>query len=471
MGKKTIILSGIILLALALRLVFLNQSFWLDEAAQVLESKRPLTEQFSIVSDFHPPGFHLLLHFWMMAGSNEIWIRLLPVLLGVGSIFLVFLLGKALLGEKAGLLAAFFLAIGPYHLWYSQEARPYMLFVFFSVLSTWLLVSRRWVWYAVSVAVLLYSLYFAPFLLIAHIVAAAMWYRNDRWKMAAGLFAGSFLFFPWIPSFLSQLKVGSSGIFSGWTSVVSVDPVKTIPLTFAKFIFGRGSIENNILYGLVIFPVFALFLFSCLSLHRKKEGKKLLVFFFIPFLSAIAASFAVPVVAPQRLIFLLPFFYLLLAGGVISLRGRAKDAALIAVIVISIAGVIQYYTDEAVKREQWRQSVAYIETQEKTPALAVFLFPDPFAPWQWYSKGKVDAIGIAPRFIVEDADLLRLVSVADNYGRIYLFQYLSGLTDPQESTRAYLGSHGYAEADIRNFPGVGFIYVFESRNKNQESRE
>ena len=52
----------ILFLALILRLVNLDQSFWLDEAAQVIESSRPLNQQFNLAADFHPPLYHLFLH-------------------------------------------------------------------------------------------------------------------------------------------------------------------------------------------------------------------------------------------------------------------------------------------------------------------------------------------------------------------------------------------------------------------------
>ena len=50
-----------IFLGFLLRIVNLNQSFWLDEAAQVIESARPLSEQLNIAADFHPPpaGFNV----------------------------------------------------------------------------------------------------------------------------------------------------------------------------------------------------------------------------------------------------------------------------------------------------------------------------------------------------------------------------------------------------------------------------
>ena len=48
----------IIVGALLLRLILINSSFWLDEAAQALESIRPLSQQLQIQNDFQPPLYH-----------------------------------------------------------------------------------------------------------------------------------------------------------------------------------------------------------------------------------------------------------------------------------------------------------------------------------------------------------------------------------------------------------------------------
>ena len=89
----------ILIIGFILRSIGLNQSLWLDEAAQALESIRPLNQQFDIVGDFQPPLFHLLLHFWLYLGKNEIFLRLLPVLIGVLTIFVIYKLAY-ILGNK-----------------------------------------------------------------------------------------------------------------------------------------------------------------------------------------------------------------------------------------------------------------------------------------------------------------------------------------------------------------------------------
>ena len=450
----------ILLLAFGLRLVNLNQSFWLDEAAQVIESARSLSEQFSIISDFHPPLFHLILHFWMILGSSEVWIRLLPILLGVATVYLVYKLGYSLGKEREGQLAALFLTISPYHLWYSQEARPYMLFVFCSLFSTLMLLRKKWLMYILMTALLMYSLYFAPFVIIGQFCYLVFFEKKNLKQFLKCLLAVIILYLPWLPEFFKQLELGTSGLFSGWTDIVSVNPWKTVPLTFAKFIFGKGTIDNIFFYALVIAPVFLVFLYSLAKTVRENTGKVLTVFFFLPFASAFLVSLIVPVAAPQRLIFLLPIFYLIIAKGILRMLPVKKLLAIIAVIVTGIAGITDYYTNPYVQREEWRQAVEFVEGSGDDKTLVLFVFPSPFAPYLWYEKGTIEAKGIAPKFILDDNDLANLQPEVNNKNRIYLFQYLTGLTDPKEKTRAFLSENGFANRDTKDFPGVGFVYIY-----------
>ena len=65
MNKKLLL---ILLLALILRLISLNQSLWLDEGIQwwavtTFPLKHLITEY--IRGDFNPPLFHTILYFWV----------------------------------------------------------------------------------------------------------------------------------------------------------------------------------------------------------------------------------------------------------------------------------------------------------------------------------------------------------------------------------------------------------------------
>ena len=68
-------------------------------------------------------------------GSGEAVLRLVPALAGTGTIPLFYLLGREFHNRETGLVAATLLAISSFHIYYSQEARPYTVFLFFFSLA------------------------------------------------------------------------------------------------------------------------------------------------------------------------------------------------------------------------------------------------------------------------------------------------------------------------------------------------
>ncbi|EKD52964.1 MAG: hypothetical protein ACD_61C00186G0001, partial [uncultured bacterium] len=72
----------ITILGLVLRLILSGQSFWLDEGASLMFAKLSLPQLVdAIKTDFHPPIFYSLLHFWLpLAGRTE-WLIRLPFII------------------------------------------------------------------------------------------------------------------------------------------------------------------------------------------------------------------------------------------------------------------------------------------------------------------------------------------------------------------------------------------------------
>ncbi len=71
------------------------------------------------------------------------------------SIPLLFLVVRAWLDERVALLAAAAMTVSPFHVWYSQEARPYALLLFLSLIALYCLQQAlarpgRWQWKAAT---------------------------------------------------------------------------------------------------------------------------------------------------------------------------------------------------------------------------------------------------------------------------------------------------------------------------------
>lgn len=174
-----------------------------------------------------PPLFFLLLWAWdALAGGSVVADRVLALWFGVLSVAVVYQLGRTLIDERTGLIAATLLASNAFLLHYMHEIRGYTAYVFFSALAAWFYwlirqrVHRRWLRWAfpLSIAGVLYAHYIG----IA-VVAGIFFYHvlferpdyvlqkrriiaSDRWARVLRLwFNGCLLYTPWIAVLLVSL--------------------------------------------------------------------------------------------------------------------------------------------------------------------------------------------------------------------------------------------------------------------------
>ena len=138
-----LLLGGILLVAAVLRLWKLGQvPFMHDEFSALFRLKfdsfRDLIQYGVCENDSHPAGVQVFLYYWTkLVGWNEFWVKLPFALMGIGSIYLIYVIGKQWFNRKAGLLAAAFFAVSQLTVFYSQIARPYSAGLFFVLLMTY----------------------------------------------------------------------------------------------------------------------------------------------------------------------------------------------------------------------------------------------------------------------------------------------------------------------------------------------
>jgi len=176
------VLPLILALALGLRLYRLDaESPWCDEVLTLAHLPAPSLNAFfhaAYTEDPVPqlaPLDYVLEYAWSTrAGASPGALRLLSVLLGLGTIGMIYLIGHRLYGSFAGLAAAWGLAVSLPHIYFSQEIRFYALFVLLASISLWGMIRGlqerdRWSWTAhlLSNALLLWTHTFAPLLLFA----------------------------------------------------------------------------------------------------------------------------------------------------------------------------------------------------------------------------------------------------------------------------------------------------------------
>jgi uncharacterized membrane protein len=220
--KDKVGLLGIVLIGILLRVVFIGQqSFWHDEVVQVRTASFPaaaiIQNQYSY--EVLPPVSFLTLHYWMsLGGQSETWVRLLFALIGILTLPVVFLIGRDLFDRKVGLLAALLLAVNPYHIWYSQEARPYIFMICFCAWHVWFFIrswragGRYWAGFFIFALLALYSHPFAALSLGVEFLVAAAGNRNRKfWKYYFGVLVSAGLFYvPYIIHFVVRVSACSA---------------------------------------------------------------------------------------------------------------------------------------------------------------------------------------------------------------------------------------------------------------------
>lgn len=215
------LLMMLALVAFGLRVYRLDfQPLWWDEGISVyLANADVATILRNRAQDVHPPLYFGLLKAWVLAASSRPFaVRYLSAMIGTLAVTALYPLVRRVSGVRAGLVATGLLALSPFAIYHSQEARMYPAAVLLAILTTYLLVrlrhdiqlSRRrslslWALYALLTTCALLTHYYLIFLPIAQGVYVLLWRRRDlaRWLGASALAA--VLYAPWLLAVVQQL--------------------------------------------------------------------------------------------------------------------------------------------------------------------------------------------------------------------------------------------------------------------------
>lgn len=249
------ILLGIVVVAAALRFATLtSQSYWLDESQAAHELSLSFGAMLHAWSgyEWNPPLYEIVAWPWAkLLGTGPAALRALSAIFGIAVVALLYLCGRELVSRRAGLAAAALAAVNPFMIWYSQEAREYMLMALLCTASLLFFarafnrrptVRRDLLCWAVLSALAVLTMYFSGFLVAAE--GLALVYRLRSRPSVAALLAQAVVLAPWIPHVVPQLKHPATFI----TSQGLVTRMQQVPVTFALNTLYKGPLVQ---YGLV----------------------------------------------------------------------------------------------------------------------------------------------------------------------------------------------------------------------------
>jgi 4-amino-4-deoxy-L-arabinose transferase-like glycosyltransferase len=392
----------LLLLALVLRLYRLeHQSLWWDEGWQFyVASAGSVGDALHRYLDprvtAHPPLSHAVSYLFLRAGRSDLVFRLPSVFFGAGALIVTYFLVVRLASRRAALWAVLFMAISPYHVWYSQEARMYAQLMFVAPASTLLLVraverprAGRWVVYALSIAASVYTHVYAAFGILGHMLWLLGWHRRQFLRGVASSIAALVLFTPMLGFFVQRLgeqhqPFASAGfnpaglpyaafVYSvGQTIGPSVVELKENPV-------GSFALEFAPLIGVVLVVFGALVVTGALCAYRGRGA---------PGAALIALGLVVPLVGPflvslvptvtfnvRYTSWAFPFFAALVGAGLAWLLSPERTrrwpgvVALLAVLGLSSVSLYNLYTNPRYAKEDIRAAVAHWRRTDAAPPL------------------------------------------------------------------------------------------------------
>lgn len=478
------ILAALFLLGTALRIYGIGfQSVWIDEADIYARANLPtfldvVSARFGIDPPLHP----VLLRLWMHLGHSDAMARGLSALFGVATLLACFGLLRDLFDDHVALIGTGLLAINPFHIWYSQEIRVYVMFALLATLATWLLWRAlekpswgRWSAYGALMVACGWSHAIAFFLAVSH-AGFALFELRDRPRMLVRFGVT----WAWVALLLEPLVVGRVlGMSTGAAHQID-KPTSIFNLAYMFFAQSVGTSLGPSIYELqaqtslsavlpyaktviaagVAFAVPLLVgvvggLRSGVARERRAVMLLLVVMVVTPMGLFIVDALGSSTMNPRHTIGVLVPYLGLVALGIVRLGRRWGALALAAIVVLSAMSLSNHYWNESYAKEDARGAAAYLDTIDGNDAVAVVLsYPYGIAH---YYHGPMPLIG--PSDLVElhgaalRADLRRL---ADHHHELVYVDLRAWHTDPEAHVRAACDAL-FSPVETRVFHGVTVV--------------
>jgi len=500
-SSSSILLGLILVLGLVLRVYNLGEKdYWNDEMYTVIESElSPQQLLFSGRLD-QPPAYYLPFNFWVdVFGTSEESTRSFSTLVGVGSIFVVFAVGRELFGKDVGLLSAFIMAVSELQIIYSQTARFYNLFEFFALLSFLffiIAIQKKKVihfllYWFVSV-LLVYSNLFGVFIFLAQNLYFLLYIRKYKDILVTWYTSQALLILVMMPYFYPLIfneggMTGAVKLNIGSIQAPSLlHPFYTIYRFILPYRPDHGQVillTSFVIAGilLVIGAWYALqkgpkaIVRDWLSNLREIRGRQEKLFFLIlwlsfpillPFFYSLVVS---PIYKYYYAISAAPAFYLLLALGMYSARKFFPLFLSILVLLIMIVPSLGYYY-QADFTEQWSEAAAFMEQYSASEDIVIlapngiygFEYGIQKSLFDWYSHEELESCSLAGELVSANALSKALNDCVSGHTRIWVLIPEDGTEAAQRYTNYFLSQSESQRKLLREEHLVKLsVYLFE----------
>lgn len=400
--KENYILLSILFVSSFLRIYRIDfQSVWIDEVNTFVQSDPNLSfsETYETLKlDLQPPLYFYLLKIMLAVfGYTTFILRLFSALFGVAGVYAVYILGKELYHKKAGIYASLVLCFNYFHIYYSQEARPYSFLFFFTTLSFYYLIrfikapsNKRAIAYGITSCLMLYGHPYGIFSFFSQYVILLICFIQTEKTFKLAFFkhiflAGFISIVLYIPAI--QLFLNAANISSFWIPM----PGPTVFTLLLNDFFGYSEFLMAIVYLLIIFVLIKVFsvkeetnFLGGIRSNKLFSGFVVLTIWIticilIPF---IRSHLQIPMIVPRYLIGILPAIVILISIGLAHIEQKTLRTLILALIIIfsltDIQVVRRYY--KKITKSQLREITGFIKENNKDKTVVISEL------WWFYGK-------------------------------------------------------------------------------------
>ena len=380
LAVDVVLASGLALVVGVIRLG--TPPFWMDESLTALEIQwsydRALDGYYWLYYSIEKPWAAL-------AGSSEAALRFPSVLGTMLACALLVVLGRKLFDRRVALVGGVLLALNPFVVKWSQQARGYTLLLAVSVLAILLLLRAlergtrgSWALYGLAFsAVIIWHPPAAVVLAPTHILLVSQ--RRER-VLPHGL-AGALVIMALGVPWAAQIAMRSTGegVAMNWLTFPTPEETAHSLLDVS----GAAGLGLLLASG------------GLWLLHRAGHIDRaiwLATWAFTPFVVALLISIARPIFLDRYLIVASPAFALLGAIAILGVVARARTALVVAVVAATGLGLWQWYsTDEGNWRgEDWRNAVGTVLGRQADANTVVVVPWAAHAAAEYYGARPVD---------------------------------------------------------------------------------
>ncbi len=452
---------AVIVFGFLLRVISLNQSFWLDEATSGL-----VVRNFNLVEiitkfspgDFHPPLYYLLLKVWSyIFGTNEIALRFPSIIFGLLTVYLVYRIALLITVHRSqftAIIAALLLATSGLHIYYSQEARMYALTAFLVTFALFFFIKivkndrlGDWILFSISLFLIASTDYVAILIFPVFLVLGIIIKKNLKWfiKLLTSHIILLLFAIVWSPIFLKQLGVGISvSSFSpSWSNLLGTFSFKNFALIPVKFILGRISFDDKYTYALLVSLTASLFGYLMIKSTRQVDLVKNLriiwLWLVVPILLGIIISLRLSIFSYFRFLFVLPAFYLLVAVSLEKLKPKLSSILIVVLVGMNLIFSGIYLFNPRFHREDWRGLVSFVESHKTKDSVTLFVADSNMEAYKYYDSS---------------ANISGSKGFSTKYEEIWLMRYLQPVFDSNDSLCAKIEASVYNKEKEYDFNGV-----------------